>query len=337
MKLSLNDIKSITLGTVKITENDGAFSFYRLTDAQLDYYERTTERYFIRGQQTASVLMDFTTDAENISFHYTVSGSAGKPFYFFDIYEDDMLIYHKGADVPDEDEGDVSVSFRRGMKRVRIYLPFSRKTILSDVTITDGAAMIAAERKLNALILGDSITQGSDGRYTSLSYANRMIERYKLNYINQGVGGEKFHAESLGDTKIIDPDFITLAMGVNDWATNPFDEIERDADGYFAKLTALYPSVPIIYISPIWINREGNDTTFLATVEMLESIATSYGAHVIHGLDLVPHEAEMLSDGVHPNDFGFSQYSERLFKKIDGLIELFKKNKEEKENGLTVL
>ena len=337
MILTLKDIKAITLGAINITERDGNIEFCRFTDAQLEYYAKTNESFYKKALHSASMLMDFTTDSEAVSFHYTVSDHSSRTLHYFDVYENDMMILHHGSDTLDVTEGDISVKLGKGMKRVRIYMPFSQKTRIRDFTLDDGAAVIVTEKPLNALILGDSITQGYDARYPSLSYVNLMTERYNLSYVNQAIGGEHFNAEILGKEKVFEPDFITVALGINDWASNPFDKVESDADSYFRTLTDIYKGTPIIYISPIWINRSGNDTTLIATVEMLESVASSYGAHIVHGLDLVPHDAGLYSDGTHPCDLGFNEYAKRLFKRTDGLIELFKKTKDEKANGLTVL
>ena len=264
---------------------------------------------------------------------------ASRSWYRFDVYENDMMILHQGGELGErtEDEGKIDIKLSRGTKRVRIYLPFSQKTQIKNFTLDDGAAVIAPERTLKALILGDSITQGYDAQYPSLHYVSLMTERYSMSYVDQAIGGETFNAGILGNEKIFDPDVITIAMGINDWAGKQFDAIERDADKYFSTLTNIYEDVPIIYISPIWLKHEGNGTTLPTAIEMLESVASSYGAHVIHGLDLVPHDEGMFSDGVHPTDLGFSEYSKRLFQQTDRIIEIIKKAKEEKEIGLTVL
>ena len=337
MKLTLKDIKAITLGAINITEKEDGFHFCRFTDAQLWFYKETAENSYKRALHSASVMMDFTTDSDALSFRYSVSEFLTKKFHYFDIYENDMMILHHGADSEEITEGEVDLKLTKGMKRIRIYFPFSAKTVISELRLDDGAAVIASERQMKALILGDSITQGYDGRYTSLNYVNLMTERYKLDYVNQGIGGEHFNAGIVEAEKAFDPDFITVALGINDWASDSFDKIEENADKYFSAVSRMYPSVPVIYISPIWINREGNDTTLIATVEMLESVASSYGAHIVHGLDLVPHDKGMYSDGTHPTDLGFGEYAKRLFCKIDDLIVLFKKTLEEKADGLTVL
>ena len=327
----------MTLGALDIAECDGKISFCRFTKEQLDIYEKIGEASYKRALHSASVMMDFTTDSETLAFHYEVSDFATRTMHYFDIYENDMMILHTGSDSPDVSSGDITLKLSRGMKRIRIYFPYSQKTLISSFTLDDGAAIIIRERTLSALILGDSITQGYDARYPSLSYANLMAEKYKLNYVNQAIGGEGFVSGVIGKEKIFEPDFLTVAMGINDWASRPFDRVERDADNYFKELSEIYKNTPIIYISPIWINREGNDTTLIATVEMLESVASSYGAHIIRGLDLVPHDAGMLSDGTHPTDLGFNEYAKRLFTHMDGTIALINKIKEEKKNGITVL
>ena len=337
MILCAKDLSDITFGALNITEDDGFISFDRFTKKQLDYYREASVGSHCRSLHSASIMLDFTTDSENLSFNYKVSDYASRQWYYFDVYENDMMILHQGSETIEVAEGEIKVKLSRGMKRVRVYFPFSVKTCINNFTLDDGAAIISSPRKINALVLGDSITQGYAGKYPSLHYVNQMTERYSLHYVNQAIGGEHFNEKILDDIGAFTPDVITLAMGINDWASYKFDEIEKNADNYFSRLTEIYKGIPIIYISPIWINRDGNDTTLPATVEMLESLASSYGAHIIHGLDLVPHDPGMFADGVHPTDLGFSEYSKKLFTKTDGIFEIIKKAKDEREIGLSVL
>ena len=337
MKLNAKELFGITYGALSVTENEGYITFDRFTEKQLDYYKTENTESYKRSLHSASMMLDFTTDSENLSFKYKVSDYASRQWYYFDIYENDMMILHHGSDTIEVYEGEIKLKLSRGMKRVRVYFPFSVKTCINDFTLDDGSAIISSQRRINALILGDSITQGYDGKYPSLHYVNQMTERYSMFYVNQAIGGERFNANLLDDIGNFKPDVITLAMGINDWVSYQFDEIEKNADRFFSRIAELYQGVPIIYISPIWINREGNDTTLPITVDMLESVAGSYGAYIIHGPDLVPHDPGMFSDGVHPTDLGFSEYSKKLFLRLDGVIDIIKKAKEEREIGLTVL
>lgn len=337
MILNAKDFSDITFGSLNITEADGFITFDRFTKKQSNYYKEASVESYCRSLHSASMMLDFTTDSENLSFKYKVSDYASRQFYYFDVYENDTMILHQGSETIDVADGEIKVKLSHGMKRVRVYFPFSVKTYIKDFDLDDGAAIISSPRKINALVLGDSITQGYDGKYPSLHYVNQMVERYSMNHVNQAIGGERFNEKILDDIGAFTPDVITLAMGINDWVSYKFDEIERNADKYFSRLTEIYKDVPIIYISPIWINRDGNDTTLPATIEMLESLASSYGAHIVHGLDLVPHDPGMFTDGVHPTDLGFSEYSKKLFTKTDGIFEIIKKAKDEREIGLSVL
>jgi lysophospholipase L1-like esterase len=339
MKLNAKELSQITFGALRVTDEDSLITFDRFTELQKKFYQETKKGFYKRALHTAGIVIDFKTDSEKLSFSYKASFRVTRSWYYFDVYENDMMILHHGEDLGDrtEGEGKIDITLSRGMKRVRIYLPYSQRIQLTDFELDDGAAVISIQRPLKALILGDSVTQGFDAKYPSLHYVSLMTERYSMSYINQAIGSETFNAGILGSEKVTEPDVITLAMGSNDWATKAFDEIERDADKYFSTLTNIYEDVPIIYISPIWLKHEGNGTTLPTAIEMLESVASSYGAHVIHGLDLVPHDEGMFSDGVHPTDLGFSEYSKRLFQQTDRIIEIIKKAKEEKEIGLTVL
>ena len=339
MKLNSKELSQITYGALDVLEDEDYISFERFTKQQKEYYRETNEGFYKKSPHSASMLMDFKTDSESLSFSYKTAFRATRAWYYFDIYEDDMMILHHGEDLGDrlEGDGEIKIKLGHGMKRVRIYMPFSQRVYIKDFTLDDGAAVIPSIRSLNALVLGDSITQGYDARYPSLHYVNLMLERYSMSYVNQAIGGERFDDGALGKEKVMDADLITLAMGINDWASLGFDEIEKNADKYFSALTEIYKDVPIIYISPIWIDRDKNDTTLLPTIEMLESVASSYGAYIIHGLDLVPHDKGMFSDGVHPTDLGFSEYSKKLFPQIDKIIEYITKAKEEKETGISVL
>ena len=339
MKLNSKELSQITYGALDVLEDEDYISFERFTKQQKEYYRETNEGFYKKSHHSASMLIDFKTDSETLSFSYKTTFRATRAWYYFDIYENDMMILHHGEDLGEslEGSGEIKIKLSRGMKRVRIYLPFSQKTCLKDFTLDDGAAVISIPRVLNTLVLGDSITQGYDAKYPSLHYVNLMVERYSMSYANQAIGGERFDAGALGKEKVMDADMITLAMGINDWASLGFDEIEKNADKYFSALTEIYKDVPIIYISPIWIDRDKNDTTLLPTVEMLESLASSYGAYIVHGLDLVPHDKGMFSDGVHPTDLGFSEYSKKLFQNLDSIISVIKKAKEEKATGITVL
>lgn len=317
MILNLENIKSITKGALSVGEADGRFFFERFTEEQKSFYRQANERSGVRTEANASIVLDFYTSSESLAFdiemdqlNYMVSDSM-----FVDIWEDDIMIAHIGNHCKKFLKVSVNLPLSKGEKRVRIYLPSIFRSTLSELTLDDGATIRATGGR-SALILGDSITQGHDVFHPSLSYANTVIRDLELNAVNQAIGGEVFRVGALGSTPLFNPEIITVAYGTNDWVSGiNLDE----ARAYFKKLTELYPTAKIFYISPIW--REGGDRvvggfSFEEACSELKSIAKDAGLILIDGDKIMPHMPKMYGDGLHPNDFGHTQYSKNLLKAL---------------------
>ena len=310
MKLTKNDIEKITYGALRITEEGEKFNFYRFSEEQHEVYEREYAEFRRRAEGTASVSLDFYTDSEFIAFSYLTESKAGPliNYAFIDVWVDGMMVAHLGEYHNTARERYDTVKLPEGEKRVTLYLPTMFKTTLWDIELSDGASIKPVKKKYKALILGDSITHGYDAHFASLTYANTVIRELELDAVNQAIGGEVFRPTILGTAPLFKPDFITVALGTNDWGGHPA------ADEYFKRLVALYPGVKIFYISPIW--RANANADFYASVEKYEAIAKSYGIEVISGLKILHNMPEMFTDGLHPSDLGFTQYANSLIKAL---------------------
>ena len=318
MTLTLNDIRKITRGALSVREEAEKFYFERFSEEQKDYYLKAFERSGIRAAATASVILDFYTDSENLSFDYEIDqlNYNLSDFLFFDVYEDSIMIAHVGEHKKKWLSGSVNIPLKKGEKRVRVYFPNIFKMSVSKVTIDDGASLRAHVGGRKALILGDSITQGNEAFYPSLTYANTLIRDLELDAVNQAIGGEIFRAGALGNTPLFSPDIITVAYGTNDWVSGFIPEMARE---YFEKLVSLYPNAKIFYISPIWrenSEREVGGYTFRAACEKLKSLAREAGLLVIEGENIMPPVPDLYCDGLHPTDLGFTEYSKNLIKAL---------------------
>ena len=116
MKLTLNDIKSITHGAVKITENDGKFNFFRFSDEQYEFYLATNQSFAGKALCTASVILDFYTDASALAMSIEAKKTGTRNYCNIDIYEDGVLISHKGED---EAETETAFNVETTLKSVR--------------------------------------------------------------------------------------------------------------------------------------------------------------------------------------------------------------------------
>ena len=319
MKLTLDDIKSITRGAIDIVECDGSYRFERFSEEQKSVYKNRSERSYIRTSATASVVLDFYTDSETLCFNYQINrlNMVTPDFLFFDVWEDDLLTHHVGEYKKEALSATANIKLSAGEKRVRIFFPNLFKMSISAPILDDGASFRPSEGKRHALILGDSITQGFDAHFPSLTYANTLIRDFDLDAVNQAIGGEVFLPDSLGTVPLFDADMVTVAFGTNDWSSGGLDyDISEE---YFRRVAKLYPRAKKIYISPIW--REAADEVrdgigFYEAIGEFERRAKLAGFTVISGLEIMPNMPQMLTDGLHPSDLGFTQYSKLLAKKL---------------------
>ena len=322
MILNCDQLTAVTRGALRIEENNGSYTFHRFTVAQEEFYKRTRSEFYKKALSPASVRLDFTTDASEISFDYSVKVSASRTWFYFDVYKDGLLVCHEGYEGETCKEAKLNVALGKGTKRVEIYFPALFRVKISNVELKNCTLLTPTEHSDRvALIYGDSITQGYDAKYPALSYANIMASSLGFEPVNQAIGGEDFNAGLLDGAPNIFPELITVAYGTNDWVHRTKAKTEAEASEFFNKLKKRYPCAKIVYISPIWrADKDKSDApggafdTFIAAIE---NLAAAHGAEVIHGSDLFPMDKGMFSDGfLHPNDLGFTQYASRLLAKM---------------------
>ena len=136
-------MKKITFGALRITESDGKFNFYRFTEEQERVYDKLTNDFRKKSEGTASVMLDFYTDSENLSFSFSTESKAGPliNYAFIDIWVDGLMAAHRGKYTTLLNEDALSLALPRGEKRVTVYLPSMFKTTLWDITLDDGASL----------------------------------------------------------------------------------------------------------------------------------------------------------------------------------------------------
>ena len=72
MKLNLEQIKSITVGSLSVIECDGYYRFFKCTEKQMRaWYEHGSETLGDRARTTSGVRLDFHTNSNNFAFRIT--------------------------------------------------------------------------------------------------------------------------------------------------------------------------------------------------------------------------------------------------------------------------
>ena len=170
------------------------------------------------------------------------------------------------------------------------------------------------------LVYGDSITQGYDSTTPARSYAMQLVRALDADARNKAIGGEVFCPELSKVKNDIEPDYISVAYGTNDWSRIPRADIKKNARQFYLNLRENYPGAKIFAITPIWrkdYQREDRYDFMAISAIINESVKDIPNVVVIEGFDLVPHKEEYFADlRLHPNDEGFKYYAENLIAEI---------------------
>ncbi len=324
MLLDFDILKKITFGAVEADDSDGFVSFKRMNDKQISAYCNENDDLHLKiAHSTASVRMSFQTDSDFINMDFvTVSGSS-RDFMGIDIYENGILTGHFSDDVGKE--GHITHFFTSGEKDVELYFPWSCSLLLKRVEIQDGCKIIPIKRRYTLYAFGDSITQGYDAQFPSLTYINIFSRKINADVNNFAVAGDIYQTKLLDKTELPAPDIITVASGTNDWNILAIDYFIENCAAFYKIIQTKYPDTPIYVITPVW-RRDTSDfrrigISFLDVGERIRQICSKYkNVKVIDGYNLVNHSSDFFADKrLHPNDLGFMVYADRLYEKYNAL------------------
>lgn len=321
MELTLAQLREITLGALKITEDADGFHFERMTPAQVAAFTRANATFEGKCYAAAGVRLDFETDSDLLAVRWHQAQVTTRRFCFFDVLVDGELMLHSGTfDCGAEPEGSFCCALPEGVHRVQIFLPALVGICLRSVTLSEGATVIPRRPSKRILLHGDSITQGYDAMFPSGSYANLLARHYDAELLNQAVGGACFNSEVL--EYVGEFDFALVAYGCNDWTKKTPETFGSDADAFFVRLKELYPTMPVFVLLPIWradeFTRHDAVGDFQECRALLGTLAEKQGFTVLDDYDLVTHDVRLFSDRrIHPNDAGFTLYAQRLIEMLE--------------------
>ena len=317
---NIDNLLTISKNYLSVYLDSNNITFNRFTSKQFQAYD-TDAASLLRSKCLSGICFDFYTNSDHISFEYSVKGMARKWLYF-DIYVNDIFVESIGGDIEDA----VSDSFFYtipetgiNLNRITIYLPHLVDIVIRNIKLSDKAIYEkAGGYSDNLLCLGDSITQGMCSLHPSNTFPVQISRFFKMNLINQGVGGYAFNKYSLDKDMLYKPDIITVAYGTNDWEIyNTIDEFKKNCSEYIDLLANMYRNSKIFVITPIWrsdINIIKVMGSFFEISNCIKDICLSYSnIKVVNGIELIPNMAQYFGDkSVHPNDEGFLHYSINL-------------------------
>lgn len=331
MKLSFEEIKSITLGAEYITEENDGIHFHRYNKEQEEAYV-ARKADFLQYYSTSGIKLRFLTDSKNLVLKVFTSMGSAREYFSFDIYVNGKFYDYINNfysiikpvfpdNVTPLGDYDKEFTLPDGEKEVSIYFPWSACGVLKELSLDDGASLIPIKPKKSIMFFGDSITQGWDALLTSNKYTTRLADYLDAEEFNKGMGGDGFFPELIEIEEKVVPEYIVGAYGTNNWSCHTTEEFDKYCHNFYKNLSEKYPNSKIYAISPIWRRDYATDRKFgpFLTLEehMRNAVAEFKNITFIPGFNLLEHKPELFRElTLHPNDDGFEQYCESLKKII---------------------
>ena len=326
MNIGFDKLKELLHGVVYTEERDGKLILHRFTKEQEEAYKPYNADYYKKTFGSAGITLEFITDSTTFALSAHISSASSRKFFSFDVYENGNLIKTAEGILPDEQtDFDFSATLGAGKKVVTIYFPWSVVTQIYSVSVDDSAELTPIKKSYKIISFGDSITHGYDAKNPSFSYASRLADALRADIVNKGIGGEVFFPPLAKLKDDIEPDYITVAYGTNDWSRckdkQGKDNFDTNCKEFYEALSANYPNSKIFAITPIWrgdFERDTQVVPFSYINEYISKVTAELpNVTVINGFELVPHDKSCyIADLLHPNCEGFRHYAYNLYAEI---------------------
>lgn len=324
MILSFNSIIPATYGCAKILEEGERLWLYRFTDEQTEAYRSYSSNFHNKTKATAGVRLQFITNSKKLILKGETSTASSRKFFSFDVYVNGSLVSHL-IECADETPKPYTLTAELGegeAKRVCIYFPWSAQANIASFELDDGASFEPYSKPYKMLCFGDSITHGYCALNPSFTYATRLADLLCADYINKGIGGEVFFPKLAELKDDIEPDYITVAYGTNDWHVSKKETFEMNSVRFYEALSRNYPNARIFALAPVWRADHATSTKpigeFSNVAKKLSEIAECIpNVTFVDCFDFIPHEAQYyIEDLLHPNDLGFCHYAAEVYRAI---------------------
>ena len=333
MKLNFEQIKAISTGAVRFEEKENGVILYRFTKKQEQLYEKTNIEFFERSQSTAGVKLSFKTNSKNLRIKTKIVPKYCRRYFSFDVFVNGEVKGYLDNFVADvcmdtyiktkllSEQFEKEFDLGEGVKTVQVYLPWSVQAVIEEVSLDDNAFVEPVKAGKTLLAFGDSITQGMDAMRPSNRYVTKLANYLGAEEVNKGISGECYFPPLAEAKDDLNPDYITVAYGTNDWSKKGRDIFQVNSKAFYKALRKNYPNTPIYAITPIWRADFQEEREFGlfedVETEIREAVKGIKDVTVIRGYDFIPKDTGYFADSrLHPNDKGFEKYFEKLCMEI---------------------
>lgn len=331
MDLSTQQILSAVSGAVYTTEDATGLCFHRFTREQEDLYREYNAEFRRRASATAGVKLQFRTDSPWLNLKVNALQAMLRTYFAVDVAVDGVCV-GSICNMPEELPEDYTMVpcelgpyeqrflLGDGVKTVSVYFPWTSDLRLEAVSLEAGTLFEPTLAEKTLLMFGDSITQGYDAIHPSKRYGALLADALGAREINKAIGGEIFFPPLARSEEDLEPDYITVAYGTNDWNGTTPEVMKKHAREFYSALQNKYPRAKLFALLPIWRKDRDEERPYGNFDQMrqdLAAVAKDLGISVIDCYDFVPKDPSYFADlRLHPNDRGFEAYADHLAKAI---------------------
>ena len=337
MKLTIDQIKAITCGAVRILQTEKGLRFCRFTQEQEEmYYETrvlTGMNYKTRSSASAGVKFAFRTNSTKLSLCVEADKGTTRTYYDFQVlvngtsigslnnHNDEVYPLGRPKYVYSLAENTKEFALGSGEKLVEVYFPWSVCPFVKAVELDDGCLIQPIKRPKTLLVYGDSITQGYDTIDLTSHYICQLAKMLDADVVNKAVGGEIFHPPLAKMKDDLQPDYITVSYGSNDFRKTDGTTFSDDCKAFYTSLRENYPEAKIFALTPVWRGDLDEDSKFgdfmSVDAKITEAVKDIPDVTVLHGYHFVPHDPTVYADlYLHPNDEGFRIFAKNVCSQI---------------------
>lgn len=227
--------------------------------------------------------------------------------------------------------GDATVELSLGGERTVVYLPEGMKPEVLDVQPV-GGTLEPAPPQPRWIAYGDSVAEGWIASGPALAWPAIAGRDHSLDVVNMGyAGAARGEIVSAEQIATLDADVVSITHGTNCWTRIPFSAgmLREGTSGFLEVVRQGHPDTPILVASPV-VRPDAEDTPnrLGATLgdlrrAMEEAVRERIAAGddrlvLVEGLDLIG--ADMLGDGIHPNDEGHARMAAVLGPRVRSML-----------------
>ncbi len=327
MVLTTKQIQAATQGAVYFTEEHGEVCFHRFSPTQERLYRSYREDFWRKTFATAGVKLCFRTNSSWMRLKVNALQTVPRTYFSLDVTVDGQII-GSICNMPEELPENYTTAICRlgeferrfelgeGEKTVCVYFPWSVNLRIQALSLADGSLFEPIHPGKTLLMFGDSITQGYDAIHPSKRYGSLLADALGASEINKAIGGEVFFPPLAEAKEDLEPDYITVAYGTNDWSKTAREKLLKNARTFYSTLQRQYPRAKLVALLPIWRKDRDENRPYGSFDQMrqdLKKIAGELGVPVIDCYDFVPKDPSCFADlRLHPNDEGFVCYANAL-------------------------